>query len=154
MSLTATLLNHWYIAVLYIIGRYVIKQWSLEKVLKKYSISQENQIRYPTLSRLAMDILPIQGSAVPCERVFSSAKETMTMQRNHIGPDLMEALQILKFSVKHGTSVLNFTSGWYENAAMAELEKAMEAEALIPEDISSFIEGLLARWLGCMNTSD
>lgn len=35
MSLTATLLNHWYIAVLYIIGRYVIKQWSLEKVLKK-----------------------------------------------------------------------------------------------------------------------
>ena len=57
------------------------------------------------------------------------------MQRNQIGPDLMEALQILKFSVKHGTSVLNFTSGWDENTAMAELEKAMEAEALIPEDI-------------------
>ena len=50
--------------------------------------------------------------------------------------------------------MLNFTSGWDENAAMAELEKAMEAEALIPEDISSFIEGLLARRLGRMNTSD
>ena len=154
MSLTTTLLNCWYIAVLYIIGRYVIKQWSLKKALKKHSISQENQTRYPTLFHLTMDILPIQGSAVSCERVFSSAKETMTMWRNHIGPDLMEALQILKFSVKHSTSVLNFTSGWDENAAMAELEKAMEAEALIPEDISSFIEGLLARQLGCMNTSD
>ena len=66
----------------------------------------------------------------------------------------MEALQILKFSVKCSTSVLNFTSGWDENAAMAELERAMEAEALIPEDISSFIEGLLVRRLGRMNTSD
>ena len=66
----------------------------------------------------------------------------------------MEALQILEFSVKCSTLVLNFTSGWDENAAMAELEKAMEVEALIPEDISSFIEGLLVRWLGHMNTSD
>ena len=66
----------------------------------------------------------------------------------------MEVLQILKFSVKRVTSVLNFTSGWDENAAMEELEKAMEAEALIPEDISLFIEGLLVRRLGCMNTSD
>ena len=64
----------------------------------------------------------------------------------------MEALQILKFSVKRGTSVLNFTSGWDVNATTAELEKAMEAEVLIPEDISSFIEGLLTKRLGCMNT--
>ncbi|KAK7692992.1 hypothetical protein QCA50_004634 [Cerrena zonata] len=35
---------------------------------------QENSDRYPTIFRLAMDIIPIQGSAVPCERVFSSAK--------------------------------------------------------------------------------
>ena len=49
------------------------------KSAQKNSISQENQTRYPTLFRLAMDILPIQGSAVLCKRVFSSAKETMTM---------------------------------------------------------------------------
>ena len=50
-----------------------------QKSTQKNSISQENQTCYPTLFRLAMDILPIQGSAVPCERVFSSAKETMTI---------------------------------------------------------------------------
>ena len=64
----------------------------------------------------------------------------------------MEALQILKFSVKCGTSVLNFTSGWDENATMAELEKAMGADVLVPEDISLFIEGLLTKQLGCMTT--
>ena len=34
-----------------------------------------------------MDILPIQGLAVPCERVFSSAKETMSARQNHILPE-------------------------------------------------------------------
>ncbi|PCH40311.1 hypothetical protein WOLCODRAFT_35299, partial [Wolfiporia cocos MD-104 SS10] len=57
---------------------------------------------YPTIFALAMDILPIQGSAVPRECVFSSAKETKTSRRNHIKPELMEALQILKFSVRKG----------------------------------------------------
>ncbi|KIM55091.1 hypothetical protein SCLCIDRAFT_41472, partial [Scleroderma citrinum Foug A] len=55
---------------------------------------------FPTIFSLAMDILPIQGSAVPCERVFSSSKETMAMRRNRISHDLMEALQVLKFSLR------------------------------------------------------
>jgi hAT family C-terminal dimerisation region len=47
-----------------------------------------------------MDYLPIQSSAVPCERVFSSSAETDTKKRNRIKPELMEALQVLKFSLK------------------------------------------------------
>jgi len=47
-----------------------------------------------------MDYLPIQASAVPCERVFSSSSETDTKKRNRIKPELMEALQILKFALK------------------------------------------------------
>ena len=35
---------------------------------------------------------------------------------------------------------------------MAELEKAMEADVLVPEDISSFIEGLLTKQLGHITT--
>ncbi|KAH9072203.1 hypothetical protein EDB83DRAFT_2189054, partial [Lactarius deliciosus] len=50
------------------------------------------------LFTMSADILPIQGSAVPCECVFSSAKETMTAHCNHITPALMETLQMLKFS--------------------------------------------------------
>jgi len=50
-----------------------------------------------------MDILPAQASAVPCERLFSSSKETCTPRRNRINPELMEALQILKFSFRSKT---------------------------------------------------
>jgi hypothetical protein len=53
---------------------------------------QENYLHYPTIFTLAMDILPIQGSAIPCERVFSSGKQTTTAQQNQIGPELVEAL--------------------------------------------------------------
>ena len=47
-----------------------------------------------------MDILPAQASAVPCERLFSSSKETCTPRRNRLTSDLMEALQTLKFSFR------------------------------------------------------
>lgn len=48
-----------------------------------------------------MDVLPVQASAVACERVFSSSKETCTLRRSRILPKLMEALQMLKYSVKY-----------------------------------------------------
>jgi len=54
-----------------------------------------------------MDILPAQASAVACERLFSLSKETCTPRRNRINPDLMEALQTLKFSFH--TGALNLT---------------------------------------------
>jgi hAT family C-terminal dimerisation region len=63
---------------------------------------------FPTIFRIAMDYLPIQASAVPCERVFSSSAETDTKKRNRILPELMEALQVLKYSLKK--SRLNFTA--------------------------------------------
>jgi len=54
-----------------------------------------------------MDVLPAQASSVPCERLFSSGKETHTARRNRIQPKLMEALQALEFS-SHNNS-LNLT---------------------------------------------
>ena len=56
-----------------------------------------------------MDYLPIQASAVPCERVFSSSGETDTKKRNRTSPTLMEALQMLKFHLKKER--LCFTTG-------------------------------------------
>jgi hypothetical protein len=61
---------------------------------------QEHQNQYPRIFRLAMDIIPIQASSVPCERVFSSGKQTMSPRRGRISAQLMEALQILKFSIR------------------------------------------------------
>jgi hypothetical protein len=86
-----------------------------------------------------MDVLPIQASAVPCERVFSSGKETMSARRNRIGSDLMESLQMLKFRIRKGRS-LNFTSGFDWNDELRDLESNMKHGHSIPEDISSFID--------------
>lgn len=74
---------------------------------------------------MAMDILPIQGSAVPCERVFSSAKETMTARRNSLSPLLMEALQLLKFSFRAGHS-LDFTDWLKEDVEKRAMEAILE----------------------------
>jgi hypothetical protein len=75
---------------------------------------------------MAMDYLPIQATSVPCERVFSSAKETDTAKRNRISPALMEALQLLKFSLKKER--LDFIRGWStpETAMSGELSKSSE----------------------------
>jgi len=57
-----------------------------------------------------MDILPVQVSAVLCECVFSSSAETDTKKHNWISPFLMEALQMLKFTMRQNQ--FHFMQGW------------------------------------------
>jgi hypothetical protein len=78
---------------------------------------------------------------VPCERVFSSGKETMTPRRNRISPELMEELQLLKFSFKKGEQ-LTFTEGISEEAEIREMEAL--AAKVVPEDIRSYVRSLEA----------
>lgn len=73
-------------------------------------VIQANERTFPTIFKIAMDYLPIQALAVPCERVFSSSSETDTKKRNRLGADIMEALQILKFDFKRER--LDFVSHW------------------------------------------
>ncbi|KIK76283.1 hypothetical protein PAXRUDRAFT_170398 [Paxillus rubicundulus Ve08.2h10] len=82
-----------------------------------------NEASYPTLLLMAMYYLPIQGSAVPCEHIFSSSVEMDTKKRNYIQLALMEALQILKSFYKK--SHLNFSAG---------LLKEKDLEEAGPED--------------------
>jgi hypothetical protein len=74
-----------------------------------------------------MDYLPIQATSVPCERVFSSAKETDTPKRNRMSPVLMEALQLFKFMLKKQR--LDFIGGW------ATSEAAMAGEPASNDDV-------------------
>ena len=69
---------------------------------------QARKYRFPYMYRVALDVLPAQASAVSCERMFSSSKETDTLRRNRLSPQVMEALQILKYYYKQ--EQLNFTS--------------------------------------------
>jgi len=95
-------------------GEILSFEWCYDSV-----IGQANKNEFPTLFKIVMDYLPVQATSVPSERVFSSAKEMDTNKRNRISPVLMEALQLLKFSLKKER--LNFIDGWSTlQAAMHE----------------------------------
>ena len=99
---------------------------------------KEHAQRWPNLYKLAMDLLPIQATSVPCERVFSASKETATDRRNRLKPNTMKAIQLLKFLAKH--QALNFTTGLSQSDEVVELE---DTEAARPvEDLRSFLHGL------------
>jgi hypothetical protein len=83
-----------------------------------------------------MDILPIQASSVPCERVFSSSKKTITARRNALGPHLVEALQLLKYSTKQGRGV-SFMQGLCKDAEFTALETKEQQESV--EDLNEFL---------------
>ncbi len=102
---------------------------------------QENQKRYPTIFSFVLDILPIQGTAVPSEHVFSSGKETDTLQRNRLGVEALEALQMLNFSIRKGRGV-NFTDGLNEASQIEELEALPHQQTLVPKDMQAFIRSL------------
>jgi hAT family C-terminal dimerisation region len=90
---------------------------------------QANETVFPSLFDAAMDYLPIQASAVPSERVFSSSAETDTKKRNRIHPYLMEALQMLKFAFKKDR--LNFMDGWSTDESTLSETKADTNEQLL-----------------------
>jgi hypothetical protein len=59
----------------------------------------------------------------------------------------MEALEMLKFSIKQGRG-MNFTEGTSMEARLTHLEAETERNGLVPEDPASyiyFVQGLLLR---------
>ncbi|KAF8494076.1 hypothetical protein F5888DRAFT_1617331, partial [Russula emetica] len=94
------------------------------------------------LFSIAMDYLPIQATSVPCERVFLSAKDTDTAKQNRISPILMEALQMLKYSLKKER--LNFMNGWsISEAAMSMSVPTGELSSLFVDDPVVLFDNLL-----------
>ena len=53
---------------------------------------------FPTLARIALDILPCQVSSVPCERLFSASKQTADLRQSSLGAKHFEELQMMKFA--------------------------------------------------------
>ena len=94
-------------------------------------IVQINRSEFPTLFTIAKDYLPIQVSSVPCERVFSSAKETETLKRNRIHPMLIEVLQMMKFLLKKDQQSISFTNRWKTlNAKIMEVQNTTKEDLL------------------------
>ena len=65
------------------------------------------------------------------------AKETITAHRNKISPELMEALQILKYSVKYGCLLdVMLHHSWKER--MDELEVLIDDMVNVPHDYKDY----------------
>ena len=60
----------------------------------------------------------------------------MSARRNRIKYDLMEALQMLKFSMNHGG--LDFTAGLGRKSELQELEELDILCSMVPEDLTTF----------------
>ncbi|KAF5372906.1 hypothetical protein D9758_001436 [Tetrapyrgos nigripes] len=87
-----------------------------------------------------------EGSSVPSERVFSSAGEDTTKRHSRMRHELMEALQMLKFSLKRGTPI-NFTVGMKAEeeidrllVLLAEKDEALEDKNVRLQDILSMLD--------------
>ena len=68
---------------------------------------------HPLVFKVALDILPVQASAVSCERLFSSSKETCVSRRSLLPAGLPEVLHALKHF--YDEKRLDFTSHWIAN---------------------------------------
>lgn len=66
----------------------------------------------------------------------------MTPRRNRISPDLMEHLQVLKFS-KKGGETLNFTEEYSILQEKKEWESANAYDVMAPEEVATFTNVLL-----------
>ncbi|CDO71217.1 hypothetical protein BN946_scf184863.g12 [Trametes cinnabarina] len=71
---------------------------------------QDHAKDFPYLYKVALDILPVPASSVPCERVFSACKDVDTIRRSGLDAAMLEVLQILKFALKQER--LEFAATW------------------------------------------
>ncbi|KAJ7894903.1 hypothetical protein B0H14DRAFT_2334233, partial [Mycena olivaceomarginata] len=107
------------------------------------------EFRFKTLFRLALDVLPAQASAVPCERVFSSSKETDVLRRGSLSPTVIEMLQILKFIYRKGR--ISFTEGWVateEELTVIDVNPNVLEELLTTGKVDQLVKLLNNSWEG------
>ena len=99
--------------------------------------------------KVALDILPAQAFSVPCERIFSSSKETCTLRRNILSAALLEVRQVLKHLYKQER--LDFMSQWVSRKEDYSIEYA--TETAINELVSSGKSDELVDLLRSMESS-
>jgi hypothetical protein len=73
-----------------------IQQGSKPKSIDLCAFWARYEAQYPSLARMAFDILSIPAMSAECERVFSSAKLLLTDRRARMKEDIIEASECLR----------------------------------------------------------
>ena len=109
----------------------LLKYWEMSSpafYLTKVSSQNGEKFReetFPTLFQIALDILPVQASAIPSEQAFSASKETDTDCRSNMEVELMEMLQVLKYAFREDR--LSFTQDWIAPQPLTDPDHADRA---------------------------
>jgi hypothetical protein len=78
-----------------------------------------------------LDVLPTPASSVPCERLFSAAKEIADDRRSRLGSKKFEELQVMKFAWRNNVQNL---AAWNSNE-VEEVDTAItEFTTLLSDD--------------------
>ena len=90
---------------------------------------------FPTLGRIALDVLPAQASSVPCERLFSGSKQIATDRRAQLGNTIFEELVIMKSA--WGPELYDMAA--WNAAQVEEVELLFDFEEMLIEDAASTV---------------
>jgi hypothetical protein len=85
--------------------------------------AQLNGGRYPVWQSLARDYLAVMASSVSSERAFCSAGITICKRRNHLGSDIVEALQCLKSFIHQDLMVRDYVTVAEEEVEMDYIDE-------------------------------
>ena len=85
---------------------------------------------YPTLARIALDVLPAQASSVPCERLFSGSKQIAIDRCACLGSIVFEELVIMKSA--WGPDLYDMAA-W--NAAQVDEVVSFDYQEMLEEDV-------------------
>lgn len=81
------------------------------------------------MARIALDVLPAQASSVPCERLFSGAKQIAVDRRSRLGADLFEKLQMMKYAWRDSmTDLAAWNSAQVEEVSLEEYKDFLAAD--------------------------
>ena len=80
--------------------RYYIANCTYKVNLRMWQLETTQQVNYPNLSKLVLDILSIPAMSANPKRLFSSAKLLITNLRNKLGIDITKAFECLKSQYK------------------------------------------------------
>jgi hypothetical protein len=72
------------------------------KTALEWWCQEQQRMRYPRLSRMAVDILSVPAMSAEAERVFSGARRQIPWSRANLGPNTIEQMECLKHWLRNG----------------------------------------------------